>query len=237
MQADPDPADVVEGYFSAVNDGDYVAAWALGGKNIVGGRYDDFVESFADTANDKVTINSVVGETVEIELDAAQSDGSHRFFAGTYTVRDGVIIDADIHASKQPPSAKTPSLYVRTGYERGALYEPADFPKKIALDNHNYISDLQWKQPGASDIKATGTLNENKCEPSCAEDDYVTYPIEVRASEPRQCAVEVYKPYSDEKRMVGAYVYDRISVRTLNGNPDPSLVGDEVFSAPCNESR
>lgn len=97
MQADPEPADVVEGYFSAINDGDYVAAWALGGRNIVGGRYDDFVESFTDTANDEVTVNSVVGETVEVELDATQSDGSHRFFVGTYTVRNGVIIDADVH--------------------------------------------------------------------------------------------------------------------------------------------
>ncbi|WP_406469008.1 hypothetical protein [Streptomyces sp. NBC_01594] len=228
---------MVEGYFSAINDGDYVAAWALGGKNTVGGRYDTFVESFTDTAKDRVTINSVVGETVEVEIDAKQSDGSHRFFAGTYTVRDGVIIHADIHASKRLPSTKAPSLYVRTGYELGALYEPAEFPKKIALDNHDYISGLQWKQRGSSDIKATGTLNENTCEPSCSDGDYVTYPIEVRASDPRKCTVEVYKPDSDERRMVEAYVYNKISVRALSGNPAPFLVGDEVLSAPCNETR
>ncbi|MFF3359155.1 hypothetical protein ACFYWN_42725 [Streptomyces sp. NPDC002917] len=95
--ADPEPADVVEAYFRAVNDGEYIAAWALGGKNIVGGTYDSFVRSFVDTAHDEVTINSVVGERVEVELDATQTDDSHRFFSGTYTVRDGVIVDADIH--------------------------------------------------------------------------------------------------------------------------------------------
>lgn len=96
-QVDPEPSDVVVAYFSAVNDGEYVAAWALGGKNIVGGTYDDFVPSFADTTYDDVTVNSVVGERVEVELDATQTDGSHRYFAGTYTVQDGVIVDADIH--------------------------------------------------------------------------------------------------------------------------------------------
>lgn len=88
---------MVEAYFRAINDGEYIAAWALGGKNVVGGTYDSFVRSFADTAHDEVTINSVVGERVEVELDATQTDGSHRVFAGTYTVRDGVIVAAAIH--------------------------------------------------------------------------------------------------------------------------------------------
>ncbi|MPY59102.1 hypothetical protein [Streptomyces spongiae] len=96
-QADPEPFAVVEAYFSAINDGDYVAAWALGGKNIARGTYDDFVDSFATTAHDDVTVISVTGETVEVDLDATQTDGSHRLFTGTYTVRDGAIVSADIH--------------------------------------------------------------------------------------------------------------------------------------------
>lgn len=96
-QVSPEPADVVEAYFRAVNDGEYIAAWALGGKNILGGTYDYFVRSFVDTARDEVTINSVLGDQVEVELDATQTDGSHRFFAGNYTVQNGVIVKADIH--------------------------------------------------------------------------------------------------------------------------------------------
>ncbi|MFI2262812.1 hypothetical protein [Streptomyces tubercidicus] len=36
-------------------------------------------------------------KNVEVELDATQTDGTHRHFAGTYTVRDGVIVAARIH--------------------------------------------------------------------------------------------------------------------------------------------
>ncbi|MFE9968709.1 hypothetical protein OG894_44040 (plasmid) [Streptomyces sp. NBC_01724] len=54
------------------------------------------MKSFEGTASDSVVIISVTGDKVEIELDATQADGTHRYFAGTYTVRDGVIVAADI---------------------------------------------------------------------------------------------------------------------------------------------
>ncbi|MGP3949619.1 hypothetical protein [Streptomyces sp. 7N604] len=87
---------VVENYFDAINDGDYARAWELGGKNIHGGSYESFVEGFQTTTHDSVTIRDVHGGTVEIELDAQQTDGSHRYFGGQYSVRDGVIVAADI---------------------------------------------------------------------------------------------------------------------------------------------
>jgi serine/threonine protein kinase len=91
------PERTVKSYFGAINAGDYRRAWELGGKNLQRGSYESFEKSFEGTANESVTIDSVNGETVEIELDATQTDGTHRYFAGTYTVRDGVIIAADIH--------------------------------------------------------------------------------------------------------------------------------------------
>ncbi|WUJ83729.1 protein kinase [Streptomyces sp. NBC_00377] len=89
------PQRVVEGYFAAINAGDYARAWDLGGKNL-GGSYDSFVEGFADTVSDTVTIESVSGDTVAMQLDALQTDGTHQLFAGTYTVRDGTIVAADV---------------------------------------------------------------------------------------------------------------------------------------------
>ncbi|MGW2743275.1 hypothetical protein [Streptomyces sp. NPDC001450] len=91
------PGSTVKSYFDAINAGDYRRAWELGGKNIQGGSYESFEKSFEGTANESVTIKSVNGETVEVELDATQTDGTHRHFAGTYTVRDGVIVAAAIH--------------------------------------------------------------------------------------------------------------------------------------------
>ncbi|MGD3112709.1 hypothetical protein [Streptomyces sp. YGL11-2] len=88
----------MKSYFDAINAADYRQAWELGGKNIQGGPYESLEKSFEGTANESVTINSVNGETVEVELDATQTDGTHRHFAGTYTVRDGAIVAADIHS-------------------------------------------------------------------------------------------------------------------------------------------
>ncbi len=94
----PDPADVVQTYFSAVNEGDYIAAWALGGKqHIAGNTFDAFVQSFNTTNKYDVTIKAVDGNKVEVELDQLLTDETHRHFTGTYTVEDGVIVTADIH--------------------------------------------------------------------------------------------------------------------------------------------
>ena len=90
------PGDTVEAYFAAINAGDYNRAWDLGGKNLTRGSYSSFVQSFEGTAYDSVTVLSIVGDEVEIELDATQTDGTHRYFAGTYTVRRGVIVAANI---------------------------------------------------------------------------------------------------------------------------------------------
>jgi len=54
------------------------------------------VQEFATTVHDEVTILSVTGETATIHLDALQTDETHRYFAGTYTVRGGVIVGANI---------------------------------------------------------------------------------------------------------------------------------------------
>lgn len=94
--AEPGPADTVQKYFDAINTGDYERAWELGGKNLHGGPYSSFVESFEGTAFDSVTIVSTAGNEVHIELDALQEDGTHRYFSGKYSVRDGAIISADI---------------------------------------------------------------------------------------------------------------------------------------------
>lgn len=90
------PSTVVEQYFADINAGDYNGAWAIGGKNLQGGTFDSFVQGFATTASDSVTIVSTNGDTVQMQLDALQTDGTHKYFAGTYTVQNGVIVAADV---------------------------------------------------------------------------------------------------------------------------------------------
>lgn len=89
------PEAVVQRYFDAINSHDYSAAWSVGGRNF-DPNYDHFVASFDTTANDTVTIVAVVGDQVHITLDALQTDGSHRYFAGYYVVSDGELVRASI---------------------------------------------------------------------------------------------------------------------------------------------
>jgi hypothetical protein len=88
---------VVQDYYAAINAHDYQSAWSIGGKNLAG-SYDSFVKGFANTASDSVTVTSVSGDTVMIQLDSTQTDGTHGYFTGTYTVQNDEIVSADVHA-------------------------------------------------------------------------------------------------------------------------------------------
>ncbi|NNH75427.1 hypothetical protein HLB23_37215 [Nocardia uniformis] len=92
------PAAVVQDYFDAITRRDYVTAWNLGGRNFEP-NFNQFVADLATTAKDTVTIIAVVGNQVHITLDALQTDGSHRYFAGYYIVEGGVLVSARIHVA------------------------------------------------------------------------------------------------------------------------------------------
>lgn len=90
------PAAIVRNYFDAITHRDYSTAWNLGGRNFEP-NFDRFVADLESTANDTVTIDSVVGNQVNIRLDALQSDGSHRYFEGYYVVEGNELVSARIH--------------------------------------------------------------------------------------------------------------------------------------------
>jgi eukaryotic-like serine/threonine-protein kinase len=92
-----DPQQVVQAYYAAINAHDYMRAWELGGKNL-GASYSSFASGFSNTASDSITTTSVSGDTVSIQLDATQTDGSHRYFTITYTVQNGEIVSASAQA-------------------------------------------------------------------------------------------------------------------------------------------
>lgn len=95
---------MVQEYFDAINAHDHRRAWDLGGKNL-GGSYDAFVRGFSGTVHDTVAVGDVTGDTVSLDLSAQQTDGSVKVFTGTYTVRDGEIVAADV----QEVAGGTPS--------------------------------------------------------------------------------------------------------------------------------
>ncbi|MBB5867531.1 hypothetical protein F4553_000910 [Allocatelliglobosispora scoriae] len=89
------PVQVVLDYYNAINDRDFQLAWNLGGKNL-SPSYTEFVNGFATTSFDGVTIGAVDGDTVHVDLEAQHTGGPTTYYTGTYTVRDGVVVTGNL---------------------------------------------------------------------------------------------------------------------------------------------
>lgn len=86
---------MVQAFFAAINARDYQQAWQLGGDNLTP-SYSQFVAGFASTASDTVDVGSAPGPVVGVLLTAVQTDGTTKYYSGTYTVSGGVITASDI---------------------------------------------------------------------------------------------------------------------------------------------
>jgi hypothetical protein len=90
------PAATVLAYFTAINNGDYTAAWKLC-TDTAGETFQQFEAGFAGTAHDAVRIVSVNKDIVTAELTATQTNGTNKYYRGTYTVSNGLIVSANVH--------------------------------------------------------------------------------------------------------------------------------------------
>ncbi len=94
-------ASTVVAYYDALNRRDFTTAWSLGGSRIAGGGgYAKYVNGFATTSWDTLTVTDVRGTTVSVVLSAVQTDGSVRAFSGSYTVSGGVIVGSHMTRTK-----------------------------------------------------------------------------------------------------------------------------------------
>jgi hypothetical protein len=94
-------ARAVIAYYDAINRRDFATAWSLGGSRIAGGGgFTKYVNGFATTAWDTLTVTDVRGSTAYVVLSAVQTDGSTRMFSGTYTVSGGVIVGSQMTRTK-----------------------------------------------------------------------------------------------------------------------------------------
>jgi hypothetical protein len=124
-------------------------------------------------------------------------------------------------------------LYINTAFTPGALYKYPSGPPRIGIDNHNYISDLQWAAGSQGDLIGTGTLHYDDCNPDCASGTYHTSPVQITASDPQQCSVQIYpQGLGNPSQTVQADVFNRINVQALQGNPPSFLVGNPVVLQP-----
>ena len=89
------PEAVVEDFYAAINARNFARAWELGGKNL-SSSYRGWVEGYADTLYVTVTSISSVGDTVYVTIDALQNSGEVQRYSGSYTVRGGAIVSANV---------------------------------------------------------------------------------------------------------------------------------------------
>jgi hypothetical protein len=89
---------VVTQFYQDITDGNYAAAWALGGDNVSSGvSYANWVAGYSTTASIALDSYSQFGaSTVYASLTATQTDGTVKTYSGTYTVSGGVIVAAHI---------------------------------------------------------------------------------------------------------------------------------------------
>ena len=88
---------VVQQFYQDINDGDYSAAWALGGDNIGGSNEAVWAAGYDTTVSVSLGTFSAFGsDQVQASLSALQSDGTTNTYEGTYTVSGGVIVAANI---------------------------------------------------------------------------------------------------------------------------------------------
>ena len=160
----------------------------------------DFVAAFAFA-------REYVGAVLDLNGDAVSN------FSGT------------VHISR--PALPLPDFYYATAVLPENLYVNPTYPKRLGIDNHDWI-DIQSLNGWTPDsMTMSGVLNYDECQPDCASGPMVTFPVQVVATAPQTCTLQVDQVGSTLPQQ--AYVYSKISVNALSGSPPSSLVGNSVF--------
>jgi hypothetical protein len=90
------PAGVVKQFYRDINAHNYAAAYVLEPAIHHYKTFAQFKAGYGDTTHDTVMITGVSGDVVSVYLSAEHTDGSIHTFSGTYTVRGGKIVAANI---------------------------------------------------------------------------------------------------------------------------------------------
>jgi hypothetical protein len=96
------PAAVVTAYYNAVNNHDWRTAWRLNQHVHSLQTYQQFKGGFLGTEYTTLTIVSVSGDVVTMQLAATQTSGVGKHYQGTYTVQHGTIVDSAVQCIGSP---------------------------------------------------------------------------------------------------------------------------------------
>ena len=79
------------------------------------------------------------------------------------------------------PSAETEALVC---FPTLPQIEPVDMTWKCL--NHGGIDDITWSEWSRASAEGHGTVEVDKCSPGCIADDYWSYPVTLKLSEPKR---------------------------------------------------
>jgi hypothetical protein len=71
-------------------------------------------------------------------------------------------------------------------------------PRKVVLacaDAGIWLSHLRWSSWNRARARASGTYNENLCQPDCADGRVVAAPVKVTLSRPRSCPGRAHRAF------------------------------------------
>jgi hypothetical protein len=125
------------------------------------------------------------------------------------------------------PSLPLPEFYYASAVLPEYLYVRPTFPKRLGIDNVDWIDIKSVNTWGPDSMTMTGVLNYNNCKPSCAGGQMFTFPVQILATAPQKCTVQVNESGSTSPQE--AFVYSKISINALSGNPPAFLVGNSVL--------
>jgi hypothetical protein len=174
---------------------------------VIGGATKEFWTAFGDFVTALAFARQYVGAVLDLNGDAQSG------FRGTVQVTR--------------PSLPLPDFYFQSAVVPEALYVHPVPPKILGIDNHDWITVDSVSSWTATDMIMTGILHYDACQPDCAAGPEVTVPVQVTASAPQTCTVQIGEPGSTSPQQ--AYVYGEINVVALSGTPPSFLVGTSVL--------
>jgi hypothetical protein len=149
-------------------------------------------------------------------------------------VTDGhAIIDTGVYWQgyhiylRSAPASPIPDFYYVSAVEPENLYKNPAYPQTLGIDNSDWIKVQSLNAWNADSMIMAGVLHHDNCQPDCAGGQIVTYPVQIVATTPQTCTVQIGEIGSGSSEQ--AYVYSEISVTALSGNPPSYLVGNSVF--------
>ena len=158
------------------------------------------------------------------------ADGIKLVITNLHAIVDNAVYWQGYHINlRSTAAAPIPDFYYANAVLPERIYVRPGYPRELAIDNHDGIAIHSLNSWGPESMTMIGILTHDECQPACAAGPIVNFPVRVVASAPQKCTLQIDQTSATLPKQ--AYVYSKISVVALSGNPPSFLTGNLVFKA------